>query len=65
MSEYNADVRAAAKKAGVYLYDIAFALGVSENTVTRMLRRELPETKKAEIMRVIAEISAKNPAEWR
>ena len=54
MSKHNLDVRAAAKKAGVFLYDVAFALGVSENTVTRMLRRELPEDKKQQLFDAIA-----------
>ena len=56
MSKANTDIRVAAKKAGVYLYNIADRLGVSENTLTRLLRRELNAEKKTEILRLIAEI---------
>lgn len=54
MNKYNLDVRAAAKKAGVYLYDIAYQLGISEPTMTRMLRRELPADKKQQLFDAIA-----------
>lgn len=63
MSKANADIRAAAKKAGVYLYNIADRLGVCENTLTIRLRRELPADKKAEIMSLIAEIAAEQRTE--
>ena len=62
MSRANADIRAAAKKAGVYLYNIADRLGVCENTLTIRLRRELPADKKAEIMSLIDEIAAEQRA---
>lgn len=61
MSKANKDIRVAAKKAGVYLYNIADRLGVSENTLTRLLRRELNAEKKTEILRLIAEIGAETP----
>lgn len=57
MSKANADIREAAKKAVVYLYNIADRLGVCENTLTIRLRRELPSDKKAELMSLIAEIA--------
>lgn len=63
MSKANADIKAAAKKAGVYLYNIADRLGVCENTLTIRLRRELPADKKAEIMSLIAEIAAEQRAD--
>lgn len=53
----NADIRAAAKQAGVFLYAIANKLGVSEPTMTRLLRRELSDDKKRQIKRIIAELS--------
>lgn len=58
MSTANSDIKSAAKAAGIYLYNIADRLGVSENTLTRLLRRELPADKKAELMSLIAEIAA-------
>ena len=39
----NKDVRIAARQARVPLWKIADALGVSEATFTRMMRRELPK----------------------
>lgn len=54
----NTDIRAEAKQAGVFLYAIANKLGVSEPTMTRLLRRELPLEKKQQIRGVIAEIAA-------
>lgn len=58
MSKANADIREAAKKAGVYLYNIADRLGVCENTLTIRLRRELPEDKKRQILDIITEIAS-------
>ncbi len=55
---YNLDIRKAAKENGVFLYDIAERLGVCEMTVTRLLRRELPDAKKAQIREIIAEVAA-------
>ena len=54
----NADIRAVAKQNGVYLYAIADKLGVSEPTMTRLMRRELPEEKKTQLKDIIAEIAA-------
>ncbi len=54
----NSDIRLAAKQAGVFLYTIADKLGISEPTMTRLLRRELPDEKKAQIKGIIAEIVA-------
>ena len=54
---YNADIRAEAKAKGVFLYDIAEKLGISEPTMTRKLRRELPESQKTEIRNIIAELA--------
>ena len=63
MSKHNLDVRAAAKKAGVYLYDIAYQLGISEPTMTRMLRRELPADKKQQLFKTIDLIQAEQEQE--
>lgn len=59
----NADIRAVAKRNGVYLYAIADKLGVSEPTMTRLLRRELSEEKKRQIKGIIAEIAAEQRTE--
>lgn len=53
----NEDIRAIAHRKKVYLYEIADALGVSEPTFNRWLRKELSETKKADIRAAIDIIS--------
>lgn len=59
----NTDIRTEAKRAGVFLYAIADRLGVSEPTMTRLLRRELPDEKKAQIKGIIAELAAEKAAQ--
>ncbi len=54
----NADIRTAAKQSGVFLYAIADKLGISEPTMTRLMRRELPEEKKSQLKAIIAELAA-------
>lgn len=45
----NEDIRTAAKQKKIYLYEIADALGVSEPTFNRWLRKELSEKQKADV----------------
>ncbi len=54
----NLDIRNAAKEAGVFLYQIADKLGISEPTMVRWLRYELPAEKKTRIMSIISELAA-------
>ncbi len=54
----NGDIRAAAVSRGVYLYEVAARLGVSEPTLTRLLRRELSEDKRRQIKDIISELAA-------
>lgn len=56
----NADVRTAAKKAGVFLYQVAAAMGISEPTMTRKLRFELSDKEKEPIFEAIKHIEAEN-----
>ena len=53
----NLDIRKEAKGAGVPFWKIADYLKVSEPTFTRLMRRELPAEKKAEIRAIIKELS--------
>lgn len=46
----NADIRQAAKEAGVSLWELADEMHISEPTLTRMLRHELSEEVKADLM---------------
>ncbi len=57
---FNKDLRAYAKEKGVFFWQIAKVMGVSEPTMTRRLRSELPEQDKHEIKRIINELSVKN-----
>ncbi len=52
----NQDIREEARKAGVRLWQIADELGISEPTITRLMRKELTAEKKAEILKIIAQL---------
>ena len=56
MMKANQSIRAAAETAGVKLWRIADRLGYADSTFSRLLRKELPEEKHAEILRIIAEL---------
>lgn len=53
----NTDIRAAAKSAGVKLWELAYHFNISEPTATRRLRRELPQSEKERIFTAIEEIA--------
>lgn len=53
----NSDIRQAAFSSGVYLWEIAEAMGVTDGTFSRKLRRELDEKEKKEILKIIKIIS--------
>lgn len=61
----NLEVRSAAKENGVYLYEIAEKLGVSEPTFNRWLRKELPENLKKKVSAAIEEIKQEHESEPR
>ena len=50
-------VRRAAKAAGVPLWRVAKEIGVSEPTMTRRLREELPTAEQDRIIAIIARLS--------
>lgn len=52
----NNDIRKAARKNGVYLYEIADALGKSEPTFNRWLRKEMTEEMKNKTFAAIEKI---------
>lgn len=54
----NAEIRNAAKEAGVCLWQIAERIGINDGNFSRKLRRELPEQEKQEIMQIIQDIAA-------
>lgn len=55
----NLDVREKAKEAGVYLWQIAAAIGVSEPTFNRWLRTEMPTKKKEQVKQAINRLNEK------
>lgn len=55
----NSDIRSTAKTKGVRLWEIAEFLKVSDPTMTRMLRRELPNKEKQRFLSIIEEIASK------
>ncbi len=57
---YNKDIRTYAKENNVKLWQIAKAMGISEPTMTRKLRSELPEQDKQTFRRIINELSAQD-----
>lgn len=52
----NSDIRTAAKRSGVYLYEVAAVMGISEPTMTRKLRFELSDEQKKAIFNTIEKI---------
>ncbi len=53
----NTDVRQYAKKNGVFLWQCARVMGISEPTMTRHLREELTEPEKQKIFRIIDDLA--------
>ncbi len=59
----NAEIRKIAKEKGVPLWRVGKALGMSEATTTRMLRTELNEQEKTNILDVIEKIGREHSEE--
>ena len=57
----NVDLRNYARARNVRFWQVAQAIGVSEATMTRHLRNELPMEEKTKIARVIDKIASKSP----
>lgn len=53
----NMEVRTAAKKAGIRLWQVAERLGVSDGNFSRKLRRELPTEDCEKVLSIIRELS--------
>ena len=50
---YNKEIRNAAKSAGVRLWQVAAAYGISDGNFSRKLRQELPQEEKEKILAII------------
>jgi hypothetical protein len=53
----NKEIREAAKRAGVHLWQVADACGVNDGNFSRKLRKELPQEEKQTILGIIAWLS--------
>lgn len=53
----NKDIRVRSKEKGVFLWEIAFAMGVSDMTITRQLRKELSQEEKEKFIAIIDRLS--------
>ena len=63
MTKHNNDIRTKARENGVYLYEIAEKLNVSEPTFNRWLRKELSEDLKQKALAAIKQIKEEHEAE--
>lgn len=63
MLKKNIEIRKAAKENGVFLWEIADKLGVSEPTLNRYLRKEMPDSQKAKFRTAIEIIKLEHEAE--
>lgn len=61
MKRANQDIRDYAAKKGVYFWEIAMELGISEPTMTRWMRAELTADKRREIRQIIDKITDSKP----
>ena len=53
----NLEIRTAAKKAGVFLWEVAAAYGITDGNFSRKLRKELPVDEKEKILVIIDRIA--------
>lgn len=63
MTKHNNDIRTKARESGVYLYEIAEKMRVSEPTFNRWLRKELSEDLKQKSLAAIEQIGEEHEAE--
>ena len=59
---FNTDIRHHAKQKGVFLYEVAEVLQISDPTFTRRLRHELSDKDKQEIFTIIDKLAAQHTA---
>ena len=59
----NEGVKNAARRMRVPLWAVADRVGVSESTMTRMMRRELSEEEQSKLIRAISEIARERVSE--
>lgn len=52
----NKEIREKANTHGIYLWEIADVLGITDSTFSRKLRKELPEAEKMSILKIIDDL---------
>ena len=53
----NKEIRETAKRAGIHLWQVATAYGISDGNFSRKLRRELPQEEKEKILAIIDQLA--------
>lgn len=56
----NQEIRDAAKKNGVKLWQVADRIGMNDSNFSRKLRKELPEHERTKILGIITDIHSEN-----
>jgi hypothetical protein len=59
----NDNIRQHIKKSGFYSYEVSDKLGVHENTLCRLLRKELSESDKKRIFKALDDLQAESEKE--
>ena len=59
----NQEIRTRAKQSGVYLWEVAERLDMTDGNLSRKLRRELPAEQQEEMLALIDEIAAEKEGE--
>ncbi len=58
----NTEIRLAAVAAGVKMWQVADCLGLHDSNFSRLLRNELPEERKSEILAIIQRLAMERSA---
>lgn len=56
MALANQDIRAEIRKARIYNWEVAEALGIAEESFSRKLRREMPDKEKDKVRKAISKV---------
>ncbi len=56
----NQEIRDAAKKNGVKLWQVADRIGMNDSNFSKKLRKELPDHERMEILAIITDINSEN-----
>lgn len=61
-TQNNIDIREKAKSSGILLWEVSEAMGITEWTLSRKLRRELPQEEKDRVFEIIDRLAAEEAA---